>query len=129
MRTNASLCHERVAQSFLATRLSSRKLSAASFQHLITMSWLGGGKRRLLVAGPEAQLAEVRAQLAAIPAGYLAELRLDVKLDCTAAQCSTMLFGLDGGCKIREAKILSMQEILSAIESMPMRRAEVRRGR
>ena len=91
------------------------------------MPW-SGSRRRLLVAGPDQALAAFRAELAAVRPAYLAELRLEVVVE-SSAQCSTRLFGLDGGCKLRQPAVLPLRDIFAAVESMPMRLAEVRRRR
>ena len=39
----------------------------------------------------------------------------------------TILIGLDGGVKLRRNEVVSKQEIFDLIDSMPMRRAEMRR--
>ncbi len=89
------------------------------------MPW--SGRRRLLVAGPEQALAAFRAELTAVRPAYLAELRLEVVIE-SSAQCSTQLFGLDGGCKLGQPEVVPLRDVFSAIESMPMRLAELRRG-
>ena len=39
-----------------------------------------------------------------------------------------ILIGLDGGVKLRENELLSIDELFGTIDRMPMRRAELRRG-
>jgi hypothetical protein len=100
--------------------------ATATTQWGLIMPW--SGRRRLLVAGPEQALAAFRAELTAVRPAYLAELRLEVAIE-SSAQCSTQLFGLDGGCKLEQPKVLPLRDIFSAIESMPMWLAEVWRSR
>ena len=100
--------------------------TTATTQWGLIMPW--SGRRRLLVAGPEQALAAFRAELTAVRPAYLAELRLEVAIE-SSAQCSTQLFGLDGGCKLEQPKVLPLRDIFSAIESMPMWLAEVWRSR
>lgn len=38
-----------------------------------------------------------------------------------------LLIGLDGGIKLRQTKVLTIGELFNLIDSMPMRRAEIRR--
>ena len=80
--------------------------------------------RRLRLAGPPEHLAVLREQLEA-KAEYVRELRLSVELE-SAASALTVLTGIDGGVKLREAKLVPLEDIFSVIEAMPMRRWEKR---
>ena len=37
-----------------------------------------------------------------------------------SAQCSTQLFGLDGGCKLGQPEVVPLRDVFSAIETMQM---------
>ena len=81
--------------------------------------------RQLRFAGPPQALAAIRQQLEA-RAVYVKELRLAVAL-VPADAALTVLTGLDGGVKLRVARLVPVEEIFGMIEAMPMRRSERRR--
>ena len=81
---------------------------------------LAGGREQRRPAPAVAQL-DARAQ-------YLQELRLEVALE-SAALPLTVLTGLDGGVKLREARLVPLEEVFRMIEAMPMRRWEQQRTR
>ena len=83
--------------------------------------------RRLRLSGAPPELAALRQQLDA-RAQYLRELKLEVALEAAALPL-TILTGLDGGVKLREARLVPLEEIFQMIESMPMRRWEQQRTR
>ena len=83
--------------------------------------------RRLVLSGAAPELAALRQQLDA-RAQYLQELRLEVALE-SAALPLTVLMGLDGGVKLREARLVPLEEVFQMIEAMPMRRWEQQRTR
>ena len=83
--------------------------------------------RRLVLSGAAPELAALRQQLDA-RAQYLQELRLEVALE-SAALPLTVLTGLDGGVKLREARLVPLEEVFRMIEAMPMRRWEQQRTR
>ena len=65
--------------------------------------------RRLVLSGAVPELAALRQQLDA-RAQYLQELRLEVALE-SAALPLTVLTGLDGGVKLREARLVPLEEV------------------
>ena len=83
--------------------------------------------RRLVLSGAAPELAALRQKLDA-RAQYLQELRLEVALE-SAALPLTVLTGLDGGVKLREARLVPLEEVFRMIEAMPMRRWEQQRTR
>ena len=64
--------------------------------------------RRLVLSGAVPELAALHQQLDA-RAQYLQELRLEVALE-SAALPLTVLTGLDGGVKLREARLVPLEE-------------------
>ena len=82
--------------------------------------------RRLVLSGAAPELAALRQQLDA-RAQYLRELKLEVVLE--VGKPLTVLTGLDGGVKLREARLVLLEEVFQMIEAMPMRRWEQQRTR
>ncbi|KJZ22232.1 hypothetical protein TW83_18750 [Paracoccus sp. S4493] len=88
--------------------------------------------RPVVVLGPEAQVARQIADLQA-HAEQLAEREVVILTDGPGADAlrdgqgfQVLLIGKDGGIKMRSARPVAAEDILSLIDSMPMRQQEMR---
>lgn len=50
------------------------------------------------------------------------------KLKRTSKNFEIILIGLDGGVKLRQTELLSLEKLFTLIDGMPMRRAEIRKN-
>ena len=80
--------------------------------------------RVLRVIAPAPELRELEDNLAS-QAAYVADLRLKVETT-VSDRARTMLVGFDGGTKMDRPVVVPLAEVFAAIESMPMRVAEMR---
>ncbi len=57
---------------------------------------------------------------------WMKDSELYIKYNPTNSDFKIILIGLDGGIKIEQNKLLTTKELFATIDSMPMRRAEIR---
>lgn len=93
-----------------------------------TLAALRWQARPVVVLGPEAQVADLQAH-----AEQLAEREVVILTDGYGADAlrdgqgfQVLLIGKDGGIKMRSARPVAAEDILSLIDSMPMRQQEMR---
>ena len=97
-----------------------------------TLAALRWQARPVVVLGPEAQVARQIADLQG-HAEQLAEREVVILTDGPGADAlrdgqgfQVLLIGKDGGIKMRSARPVAAEDILSLIDSMPMRQQEMR---
>jgi hypothetical protein len=60
---------------------------------------------------------------------WVANQTLYSKLKQTQKDFEVILIGLDGGVKLRQTELLSLEKLFALIDGMPMRRAEIKRNK
>jgi hypothetical protein len=87
--------------------------------------------RILVISAPSRENADYQKQAAELLAAWdgLVERDFVVQTRFNAPEFSVVLIGKDGGEKLRRNSLLSTRELFAIVDAMPMRRAEMERGR
>ncbi|MFZ4681470.1 MAG: DUF4174 domain-containing protein [Terrimicrobiaceae bacterium] len=87
--------------------------------------------RILVISAPSQENVDFQKQAAELLAAWdgLIERDFVVKTRFQEGDFSVVLIGKDGGEKLRRNSVLSTRELFAIVDAMPMRRAEMERGR
>ena len=87
--------------------------------------------RLLIIAAPSRDSPLYQQQAGELVAGWAGLMERDFlgRTQFGAAEFSVILIGKDGGEKLRRKSLLTTRELFAIVDAMPMRRAEMERGR